>query len=330
MKTLWITGASGVVGMKLVRQARAGGAFDRICAFTHGEPPSAVSDAGATGDASQRQSGAGTDAVPLTWARLDIGDRDAVRAAAHDTPPAVILNPAAMTNVDACETRRPEALAANAAGPRYLAEVACATGAHLLHVSTDYVFPGDEQQPGPYREDAAPRAINWYGETKLAGERAVAEVCDRAGGATPYTIVRTALVYGRIPGGRSNFVTWMAGELRAGRRVRIVTDQRNTPTLADDLAALLLWLAEHARTGIYHAAGPDLVGRDEWALAIARHFALDSTLIDWVTTAQLAQPAPRPRFSGLLCERLAADAREAGAPRPRGIARGLAEEDWGL
>lgn len=316
MKTLWITGATGVVGAKLVRQAVEASEYDQICAFTHGEPP-AASD-----DTSDQARGAGT----LRWSRLDIGDHHAVQTTARERPPTVILNPAAMTNVDACEVQREAAWAANAAGPRHLAEVARDAGAHLLHVSTDYVFPGDEQQPGPYREDAAPRAINYYGMTKLEGEQAVAQVCD---GAMPYTIVRTALVYGRIPGGRSNFVTWLAGELRAGRRVRIVTDQRNTPTLADDLAAVLLWLARHERTGMYHAAGPDVVGRDEWARAIVRHFSLDDSLIDWVTTAQLAQPAARPRFSGLLCERLAADARD-GAPQPRAIARGLDDVDWGL
>lgn len=313
MKTLWITGASGVVGAKLARQAAEAGEYDAIRAYTHGEPPARANAlALAHGGA-------------VSWAPLDIGDRDAVRAEARAHPPAVIVNPAAMTNVDACESRHAEAWASNGAGPRHLAEVARDAGAHLLHVSTDYVFPGDERQPGPYREDAAPRPINHYGVTKLEGERAVAAVCE---GAAPYTIVRTALVYGRIPGGRSNFVTWLSGELRAGRRVRIVTDQRNTPTLADDLAAALLWLARHGRAGTYHVAGPDLVGRDEWARAIAAHFGLDAGLIDWVTTARLNQPAPRPRFSGLLCERLDADARD-GAPLPRGILRGLADEDWG-
>lgn len=312
MKRLWITGAGGVVGAKLVRQAARAGEYGQICAFTHGEPAAAHIEY------------AGGERVQ--WARLDIGDPAAVRAAATAYPPTVILNPAAMTNVDACERLREQAWTANAEGPRHLAAVARDAGAHLLHVSTDYVFPGSDAAPGPYREDATPHAINYYGESKLGGERAIAEVC---AGATPYTIVRTALVYGYIPGGRANFVTWLANELRAGRRVRIVTDQWNTPTLADDLAALLLWLARHQRTGIYHAAGPDLVGRDAWARAIASHFGLDVELIDWVTTAELAQPAPRPRFSGLRCERLAADARE-GAPQPRGIARGLSEQDWGI
>lgn len=303
MTTLWITGAGGVVGGKLVEQAAGADRYDRILALSHAPAP----------DLAARY-------PAIEWATLDLGDRDAVMAQARLAPPDVVINPAAMTNVDACESRHGDARRANVDGPRALAKVCRDRGAHLLHVSTDYVFPGDDDQPGPYAEDATPRAINYYGQSKLDGERAIQAVCDNA---TPATIVRTALVYGL--GRRSNFVTWLAGELRAGKRPRIVRDQFNTPTIADDLAAVLLWLAEHRRTGIYHAAGPDLVGRHEWALAIANHFALDTRLIDWVTSAELAQPAARPLRSGLTCARLLA---EPAAPRPRGIARGLSDIDW--
>jgi dTDP-4-dehydrorhamnose reductase len=309
MKVLWITGAGGVVGQKLVAQAAKAveaGAYERVYAYSH---------APFIGPTLQHPA--------LIWSTLDIGDRDAVRAAAGKATPSVIVNPAAMTNVDACETRREEAWRANALGPEHLAEVARERSAHLLHVSTDYVFPGDEAQPGPYHEDAPTRPINYYGEAKLAGDEVVRRLCAEH---TPYTIVRTALVYGT--GGRSNFVTWLAGELAAGRRVRIVRDQFNTPTIADDLAALLLWLAERRVTGIYHGAGPDRVGRHEWANAIGKHFGLDLDLIDYVTTAELNQPASRPRESGLLCERLQTDQIEQGAPRLRGVAAGLREIDW--
>src|SRR5690348_3779021 len=303
MTTLWITGAGGVAGGKLVEQALAGGRYDRLRALSHSPAP----------DLAARYPG-------VAWTTLDHGDREAVHEQARLAPPDVVVNPAAMTGVDACETRRDDAHRANAEAPRWLAEVCRDRGAHLLHVSTDYVFPGDDAQPGPYAEDAPPRAISYYGQSKLDGERAIAAVC---GSGTPYTIVRTALVYGL--GRRANFVTWLAGELRAGRRVRIVRDQYNTPTIADDLAAVLLWLAEQQRTGIYHAAGPDLVGRHEWALAIANRFGLDTSLIDWVTSAELAQPAPRPLRSGLTCARLLAD---PAAPHLRGISSGLSEIDW--
>lgn len=303
MTTLWITGAGGVVGGKLVEQAVRGGRYDRIRALSHAPVPDLAAQFPA-----------------VAWASLDLGDREAVLEQGRLAPPDVVINPAAMTNVDACESRRDDARRANADAPRWLAEVCRDRGAHLLHVSTDYVFPGDDAQPGPYAEDAVPRAISYYGQSKLDGERAIAAVC---GTDTPYAIVRTALVYGL--GRRSNFVTWVADELRAGRRVRIVRDQFNTPTIADDLASALLWMAERKRTGMYHVAGPDLVGRHEWALAIARHFALDSSLIDWVSSAELAQPAPRPLRSGLTCARLLA---EPDAPRLRGIARGLSDIDW--
>jgi dTDP-4-dehydrorhamnose reductase len=109
-----------------------------------------------------------------------------------------------------------------------------------------------------------------------------------------------------------------------------VRDQFNTPTLADDLADVLLWLADRRATGFYHTAGPDLVGRHEWALAIAEQFSLDASLMDWVTTEELAQPASRPRFSGLICDRLAAEIAAApdGAPTLRGVPAGLRDIPW--
>jgi dTDP-4-dehydrorhamnose reductase len=91
--------------------------------------------------------------------------------------------------------------------------------------------------------------------------------------------------------------------LKAGHRVRIVSDQYNTPTLADDLAGALLRLLQHGATGMIHVAGPELLGRHEWAVAIARHYGLDAGLIDVVSTAELRQPAQRPLRSGLRTER---------------------------
>ena len=305
MRTLWVTGASGIVGSRLVKDAVLSGKYDHIEAFTHS--PIATTP---------------TDAPNVHWSSLDISDAAAVEHAAAISRPEVIINPAAMTNVDSCEARQAEAKRANADGPRNLAMVSRALGAHLLHVSTDYVFPGDAAHPGPYREDATPQPINYYGQSKLEGEEAIIAT---AGGDTRYTIIRTALVYGL--GTRTNFVTWLVREISAGKRVKIVRDQFNTPTVADDLASTLLWLAEQGRTGMYHVAGPDRLGRHDWALAIVRHFELDESLIDWVTTPELAQPAPRPLESGLDCARLLTEI-SFGAPRPRGVAQGLAEIDW--
>jgi dTDP-4-dehydrorhamnose reductase len=300
MGTLAIVGAGGVLGTKLVEQALAT-TDDHIAAFAHGASPAVPAPA------SER----------VTRRTLDIGDPDAVRTAFEEARPRAVINGAAMTNVDACEDRRDEAWAANALGPRHLAQACVRLGALLLHVSTDYVFPGDERQPGPYLEDAPVRAISHYGWTKLMGERAVAEVC---AGHVPWVVARTALVYGFVPGGRANFVSWLIGELRAGRRVKIVNDQYNTPTLADDLAAALLLLLRSGGEGFFHIAGPDLVSRHEWARQIADYYRLDAGLIDMFATADLRQRAQRPLRSGLRTMR----ADELAGVTMRGVRDGLA------
>lgn len=311
MATLWVTGANGVLGSAVARQAMETGAYDRVIAFGH-------SSLGAASDVSSR--------VVVEWISMDLRDHEAIERQGRARQPDVIINCAAMTNVDGCEDTPELAWQINAEGPRALARVARVAGASLLHVSTDYVFPGDEAHPGPYHEDDAVHPVSVYGRSKLGGEQAIVE---ELGAAHPWLIARTALVIGTGPNQRPNFVTWLARELRAGRRVRIVNDQYNTPTLADDLARALLWNAAVGTTGVYHAAGPTLLGRHEWALAIADHFHLSRDLIDWVTSAQLNQKARRPLRSGLRCKRLEAD-HARGAPAFQGAVECLGLVDWGL
>ena len=298
-RKLAVVGAGGVLGAKIVEQALAHSEMS-ICAFTHESTPLIPA----------------AESPRTTWQRLDLADAGAVSSGLASANPDVVVNTAAMTNVDACEQHQDEALAANANGPRYLAEACARIGARLIHVSTDYVFPGDEAQPGPYQEDAAPRPVNYYGWTKLEGERAV-EAVGREG--MSYLIVRTALVYGHIPNGRTNFVTWLIGELGAGRRVKVAHDQMNTPTVADDLALALLQLADSDSEGLMHVAGPDRLSRYQWASIIAAEFRLDEGLIDVTTTAELNQPARRPLLSGLRSLR----AHEWGDVTLRGVHEGL-------
>ncbi|HEV7126921.1 MAG TPA: NAD(P)-dependent oxidoreductase, partial [Ktedonobacterales bacterium] len=250
--TLAIMGAGGVLGAKLVEQAlpRMDGT---IYAYTHGATPAIPAATSSR----------------VVWAQLDIADAAAVVEALNRARPTTVINAAAMTNVDACEDQRDVALAANGAGPRHLAQACVRLSARLIHVSTDYVFPGDDAHPGPYLEDAPVRPVNYYGATKLAGEQAIQAVC---GDQIPWLIARTALVYGHLPGGRTNFVRWLVGKLQAGDRVAIVNDQFNTPTLADDLATALLALVPRGTRGVIHLAGPDLLSREQWARAVAAHF----------------------------------------------------------
>jgi dTDP-4-dehydrorhamnose reductase len=303
MATLAITGAGGVLGTKLVERALAQGETS-IHAYSHHTLP-----------ASSTLQAAGGGRV--VWTTLDLGNGQAVADALAQSRPDVVINAAAMTNVDACERNRDEALAANALGPRYLAEACVRLGAQLIHVSTDYVFPGDDQQPGPYSESAPVRPINYYGSTKLEGEQGIIQTCADQ---VRWLVARTALVYGQVPGGRANFVSWLVGELRSGKQVKIVSDQYNTPTLADDLASALLHLMRASSEGIIHVAGPDLLSRVEWARAIASYYGLEAGLIEVVTSAELKQPAQRPLRSGLHTERQA----ELEGVELRGAQAGLA------
>ena len=315
MATLWVTGANGVLGWSVVRQAVASGAYERIVALTHAPIGGAAKAIG------EDDGGAA-----IAWRTLDLRDHEGIVRLGREARPSHVISCGAMTNVDGCEDTPELAFAINAEGPRALAQVARETDAALLHVSTDYVFPGDDASPGPYGEDAPTRPVSVYGASKLAGEVAIAETL---GDARPWLIARTAIVIGAGPNRRPNFVTWLARELHAGRRVRIVNDQFNTPTLADDLARALLWQAQAGVTGVYHAAGPTLLGRHEWALAIAEHWGLAPDLIDWVTSAELKQKAQRPLRGGLRCERLLAD-QALGAPRFLGAVECLGAIDWGL
>lgn len=303
MTTVAVVGASGVLGAKLVEQAleQTDGA---VYAYTHGVVPHIPAAASSR----------------VTWQPLEFAESSTISDIFARGRPDIVFNSAAMTNVDTCEVRHDEALAANATGPQHLAESCVRQGIRLIQVSTDYVFPGDDAQPGPYLEDAPVGPVNYYGVTKLEGERAVERIC---GTRSPWLIARTALVYGHIPGGRTNFVKWLSEELRAGRRVKVVTDQFNTPTLADDLASALLHLAQAGGEGIVHIAGPDLLSRYEWARIIASSYGLDEGLIDATSTAQLNQPARRPLRSGLRSHR----ADEWRGKSLRGVRDGLSALD---
>src|ERR1700730_10111756 len=173
-KNVWITGANGMLGTRLVKRAAEQHTFEKIYAFTH------------------TYSAEHAPFPNVVWSVLDIGDKEAVLSAARLHPPDIIINTAAMTNVDDCELKQYDALSTNSYGVRYLAEISCHSGAHLLQISTDYVFSGERTQPGLYREDDTPHPINFYGQTKLYGEQAVLDLCH---GKVAYTLVRTSQIY---------------------------------------------------------------------------------------------------------------------------------------
>ncbi|PRH80809.1 dTDP-4-dehydrorhamnose reductase, partial [Streptomyces solincola] len=194
----------------------------------------------------------GDEAVGLDRRTLDVTDASAVRAAVAAHRPAFVVNCAAWTAVDDAETREPEALAVNGTAVRHLAAACAESDAALVHVSTDYVFPGDATQP--YSEASAPAPRTAYGRTKLAGERAVLALLPERG-----YVVRTAWLYGA--GGR-NFVRTMLDLERTRPTVDVVADQIGQPTWTADLARQLLALTRSgAPGGVYHGTSS---GQASW------------------------------------------------------------------
>jgi dTDP-4-dehydrorhamnose reductase len=227
---------------------------------------------------------------------LDITDHPQVEEVLDTYAPDVLVNCAAMTQVDACETRQEACWKVNASAVGHLTEVCHERDIHLVHLSTDFIFDGAE---GPYGEDDAPAPVNYYGAAKLAGERAIQDSpLER------WTIARTVLVYGtaeRLK--RSNIALWVIDELSNGRSVSIVNDQWRTPTYVPDLAGGIQRIIDREAFGVYHLSGPELVSVFEFARRIAGVFGFDEDLVQPTTSEALGQEARRPPKTGFVIDK---------------------------
>ena len=260
----------------------------------------------------------------LTIDDLDITDSFAVhdtvaewaRVVASDSPAhrLVVLNAAAYTAVDPAESDEETAYAVNAAAPALLATACARAGAQLVHVSTDYVFPGDRVGGPPYEVDDATGPASAYGRTKLAGELAVREILPAAS-----WVVRTAWVYGATGG---NFVKTMARLESERDTVSVVDDQTGSPTWSRDLARALYALArEDAPAGTYHCTNRGETTWHGFTRAIFEELGADPDRVLPTTTDAFPRPAPRPAYS-VLSPRSWDD---AGLPRLPGWREALAE-----
>lgn len=225
------------------------------------------------------------DAVGLTHAQLDVADRDAVLGALTGLRPDVVVHAAAWTAVDACEADPDRAFAVNALGCRHVAEGARRIGAHVVAVSTDYVFDGTKD--GPYDEWDEPAPQSVYGRSKLAGEREL----DPGS-----TIVRTSWVFGRHGG---NFVKTVLRLAAEPGELRMVDDQRGCPTAAGDLAAQLRQLAAERRPGVFHVTNQGATSWFELARDVLRLAGDDPSRVKPISSAELDRPAVRPANSVL-------------------------------
>ncbi|PMG37663.1 dTDP-4-dehydrorhamnose reductase [Vibrio splendidus] len=242
--------------------------------------------------------------LALDREHLDITNQDAVNAAVAEFEPSIIINAAAHTEVDKAEEEANLSYAINRDGPKYLAQAAQSVGAAILHISTDYVFEGNKA--GEYVETDATNPQGVYGQSKLAGEIAVAQACDK------HIILRTAWVFGESG---NNFVKTM---LRLGKNrdaLSIVGDQFGGPTYAGDIANTLIQIAQKITLGdavdygVYHYSGLPHVSWFDFAdaifdVAVKQGVLANKPSLTSITTDQYPTPAKRPSNSRLSTEKI--------------------------
>jgi dTDP-4-dehydrorhamnose reductase len=202
-----------------------------------------------------------------------------------------------MTHVDECEKHQEACYRANVLATKYLIAAAEKIQSHFIFVSTDFIFSGLNGQ-NPYTEEAKPDPVNYYGQTKLDGEELLKHTNLK------WAIARTVLVYGLANDlSRSNIILWVKSSLEAGKQIQVVDDQVRTPTLAEDLAAGCILMAEQGATGIFNISGSELLTPYQMAMETADYFGLNQELIVRTDSTKFTQPARRPMKTGFVIEK---------------------------
>ncbi|MBT7376717.1 MAG: SDR family oxidoreductase [Candidatus Marinimicrobia bacterium] len=226
--------------------------------------------------------------------QMDIIDFNSVADCISAEAPDIIINCAAMTNVDACEKDHTSARKVNAEGVENIIK-AVDKKTKIIQLSTDYVFEGKD---GPYIESNPTHPISYYGRSKLEGENVL------RGSLNPYCILRASVLYGDPVNDKPNFFAWVYDSLSKQKLIHVVTDQISNPAwlpaLSDAIMKVILLNAE----GIYHFGSDDHLSRYDFAVLIAKVFGLDSTLINPVTSDSMSFIAPRPVHSGLATKKI--------------------------
>ena len=225
---------------------------------------------------------------------IDITSLESTERVVTALRPSVVINCAAYTDVDGCETNKETAMQVNCEGVAHLALVTRGIGAKLVQVSTDYIFDGCKGSP--YLEDDAPHPLSIYGESKLAGEMNVAFNPD-------HLIVRTQWLYG-VHG--KNFVETMLRLAEKKDELSVVDDQIGSPTWTVDLSEAIIALIDKGCHGVYHAANAEICSWNGFARAIFEEAGL-IVKVNSMTTEQLNRPARRPLYSTLDCSKLVQD-----------------------
>ena len=303
MQKILLTGSNGLLGQKLVQLILDRGEYELI-ATARGE------NRLPTLNTPPLRGGAGGG---VFYRSLDVTDRDEVQRIMHEFKPDYVIHTAAMTNVDQCETEREACWQLNVDAVQYLAEACQTHGTLLLHLSTDFIFDGEN---GPYDESARANPLSYYGESKLAAEELLLKSQN-----LHFAIARTVLVYGIAHDmSRSNIILWVKNSLENQKPIKVVDDQWRTPTLAEDLALGCYLMVKHNATGIFNISGSNLLTPYEMAVQTADFFGLDKSFMTRADSSTFTQPAKRPAKTGFVIEK----ARQQLGYEPRSFTEGIA------
>lgn len=229
------------------------------------------------------------------YASLDITNKIQVEQVFNQFKPNVVINTAAMTNVDACEDQKEQCWNLNVNAVKNLIEVSEKHQTHLIHLSTDFVFDGEN---GPYKEEDKPNPLSYYGQSKYEAEKLLQQSTIK------WSIVRTIIVYGVVEDmSRSNIVLWAKQALEKGNPLTIVNDQFRMPTLAEDLAQACWLIAQKQAIGIYNICGKDFMSILELVNRVADFYGYDKSIISPIASTSLNQAAKRPPKTGFVLDK---------------------------
>ena len=265
-----ITGSNGLLGQSLLNLLLQNKEEYQVIGFSRGENRSGRND--------------------FSYVSIDITDEENLKKHLKDINPDFIVNTAAMTQVDDCEINKEACDLLNVSVVKWLAEISQDINAHLIHISTDFIFDGKK---GNYKETDNPNPLSYYGLSKLKSE----EVLIHSN--VSHTILRTILVFGKVfDMSRSNIVLWVKAMLEQNKEITIVNDQFRTPTYVEDLALACKISIDKKAQGVFNISSSQLLSVYEIAQEIADAFQLDKTLIKPISTSTLNQTAPRPEKTG--------------------------------
>tara|TARA_Y100001954_G_scaffold159262_1_gene169040 strand:+ start:2126 stop:3025 length:900 start_codon:yes stop_codon:yes gene_type:complete len=270
-----ITGSNGLLGQKLLHKLREDDSVELV----------------ATSIGVNRV----TEKEGYKYVSLDITNENAVKKVMFSENPQVIINTAAMTNVDVCEDQQEKCDDLNVNAVKYLSEISVEINAHLIHISTDFIFDGKN---GPYSENDIPNPISYYGLSKLKSETILLE------SECSWTVLRTIVVFGVAEYlSKENIVLWAKAALEKGDPLNIIDDQFRSPTLAEDLADACILSFKKKKFGVYNTSGKDIMSIYEMVERIAKHYNYSTDNLNRISTVTLNQKAGRPPKTGFILDK---------------------------